>query len=132
MDGPKLLRWCSKALAVEGITLDYSPRVQEPKHEEGNDNSFLMCSNFTKESGLEPRAVYRNLPVAELYEKVSQGRYPLISMLENIENSKGFLELPQGACLMLLVRGPTASHPNSLLTRHQLRQQPVPIPTRRH
>lgn len=38
---------------------------------EGGDTTFLLDSQFTKECGLKPQAVYRNLAPAELYEMVS-------------------------------------------------------------
>lgn len=39
-------------------------------HVEGQDASFLLGSLFSQDSGVKPRAVYRNLSAAELYEKV--------------------------------------------------------------
>lgn len=36
---------------------------------EGHDQTFLLSSEYTKECGLAPRTVFRNLSPAELYEK---------------------------------------------------------------
>ncbi len=38
---------------------------------EGGDTAFLLGSQFARECGLKPQAVYRNLAPAELYEMVS-------------------------------------------------------------
>eukprot|EP00878_Enallax_costatus_P000932 GHUV01001062.1.p1 GENE.GHUV01001062.1~~GHUV01001062.1.p1 ORF type:complete len:591 (+),score=127.90 GHUV01001062.1:65-1837(+) len=43
--------------------------MQEDQHREGQDPAFLLNSSFSQDSGLAPRAVYRNLAPAELYEK---------------------------------------------------------------
>ena len=44
--------------------------LQAPK--EGSDASFLVNSKFSKEVGLKPKAVYRNLAPAALYEMVGK------------------------------------------------------------
>jgi hypothetical protein len=46
--------------------------LQEDVHAEGHDASFLVESLFSQDSGIKPRAVYRNLSPAELYEKVRE------------------------------------------------------------
>jgi hypothetical protein len=38
---------------------------------EGHDTTFLITSAFSVDSGIRPKAVYRNLAPAELYEMVS-------------------------------------------------------------
>ncbi|WIA44312.1 hypothetical protein OEZ86_007107 [Tetradesmus obliquus] len=43
--------------------------LPEDVHVEGQDASFLLGSLFSQDSGVKPRAVYRNLSPAELYEK---------------------------------------------------------------
>jgi hypothetical protein len=44
--------------------------LQSPPEWLGHDRDFLVESKFSKDSGLHPRTVYRNLSPAQLYEKV--------------------------------------------------------------
>jgi hypothetical protein len=46
---------------------------QPPPEWLGADKEFLASSRFTRDAGLEPRTVYRNLSPAQLYEKVRGG-----------------------------------------------------------
>lgn len=55
--------------------------MQDDIHNEGHDPSFLLNSAFSKDSGLAPRAVYRNLAPAEIYEKVNLSLFAFPAVL---------------------------------------------------